>query len=143
MNCLGRVVLILMFLLLVRLLLLVLMLVAMMLTPPTPLSYLLCSSFCPLCLQLLMSSTRASLTMRSPCWRESSTPCTSSARRGGDHLGVASSVMTRPTSSPTTLRGRNLTPSTSMTTPSRTTTAKATTRRSTVLKTRRRRSFKR
>jgi Sec-independent protein secretion pathway component TatC len=43
MNCLGRVIQIMMLLLLVRLLLLVPMLVAMMLTPPTPLSHLLWS----------------------------------------------------------------------------------------------------
>jgi hypothetical protein len=71
--------------------------VAMMLTPPAPLSYLLWSLPCPLWLHLLMSSTRASLTMRSPYWRESSTPYTSSTRRGGDHLGATLSAVTPPT----------------------------------------------
>jgi hypothetical protein len=47
----------------------------------------------------LMSSTRASLTMRLPCWQESFVPCTSSARRGGDHPWVASNAVTPPTSS--------------------------------------------
>jgi hypothetical protein len=46
----------------------VLVLVAMWLTPPTLLTHLLWSLFCLLCLQLLMSSMRASLTTRSPCW---------------------------------------------------------------------------
>jgi hypothetical protein len=55
-------------LLLVRLLLLVLMLVAMWLTPPILLTHLLWSLFYLLYLQLLMSSTRASPMMRSPCW---------------------------------------------------------------------------
>jgi hypothetical protein len=55
-------------LLLVRLLLLVLVLVAMWLTPPILLIHLLWSLLCPLCLQLLMSSMRASPMMRSPCW---------------------------------------------------------------------------
>jgi hypothetical protein len=67
MNCLGRVVLILMLLLLVRHLLLMLVLVAMMLMPTTPLSHLLWSLLCSLCLQLLMSSTRASPMTRSSC----------------------------------------------------------------------------
>jgi hypothetical protein len=58
---------IMMLLLLVRLLLLVLVLVAMMLTPPTPLSHQLWCLSCPFWLQLLMSSTRASPTTRSPC----------------------------------------------------------------------------
>jgi hypothetical protein len=71
--------------------------------------------FCPLCLQLLMSNMRASLMMRSPYWRESSMPCTSPARRGGDHLGAASSAVTPPTSSLTARRGRDLTPPTSTT----------------------------
>jgi hypothetical protein len=84
MNCLGRVVRTMMLLLLVRLFLLVLMLVAMWLTPPTLLTHLLWSLPYPLCPQLLMSSTRASPMTRSPCWRETSEPCTSSARRG-DH----------------------------------------------------------
>jgi uncharacterized integral membrane protein len=68
MNYLGNVVLTMMLLILVSLLLLVLVLVAMMLTPPTPLSHLLWSLLCPLWLQFLMSSTRASQMMRSPCW---------------------------------------------------------------------------
>jgi hypothetical protein len=113
------------------------MLVATMLTPPAPLSHLLWSLPCPPCLQLLMSSTRASPTMRSPCWRESFAPCTSSVRRG-DHLGAASSAVTPPTSSPTAPRGRSSTPPTSMTTPSRTTTSRVMTRRSTASGTRRR-----
>jgi hypothetical protein len=70
MNYLGKVVQIIMLLLLVRLLLLVLVLVAMMITPPTPLSHLLWSLLCLLWPHLLMSSTRASSTMRSPCWQK-------------------------------------------------------------------------
>jgi hypothetical protein len=143
MNCLGRVVLILMLLLLVRLLLLLLMLVAIMLIPPTPLSHLLWSLLYLLCLQLLMSSTRASSMTRSPCWRGSFVPCTNSVRRGGDHRGAASSVVTLPTSSPTTPRGRSSTPLTSTTTPSGTATTMTMTRRSTASGTRRRRSFRR
>jgi hypothetical protein len=46
----------------------VLVLVAMWLTPPTLLTHLLWSLLCPPCVQLLMSSTRASQTTRSPCW---------------------------------------------------------------------------
>jgi hypothetical protein len=76
-----------------------------------------------------MSSTRASPMTRSLCWQESSEPCTSSTRRGGDHLGATSSAMTSPTSSPTTPRGRSLIPPTSMTTSSRTTITRATIRR--------------
>jgi uncharacterized integral membrane protein len=110
MNYLEKVVRIMMLLSLVKLLLLVLVLVAMMLTPPTPLSHLLWSLSCPLWLQLLMSSMRASPTTRSPCWRGSSDPCTSSARRGGDHRGATLSVATPPTSSPTTPSGRSSTP---------------------------------
>jgi hypothetical protein len=67
-NCLEKDVPTMMFLLLVTLLLLVLVLVAMMLTPPTPLSHPLWSLLCPLWLQLLMSSTRATPMTRSPCW---------------------------------------------------------------------------
>jgi hypothetical protein len=59
-----------------------------------------------------MSSTRASPTMKSPCWRESSELCTGSARSGGDLLGAASSAATPPTSSPIAPRGRSLTPPT-------------------------------
>jgi hypothetical protein len=66
--------------------------------------------------------------MRSPYWRGSPEPCTISARRGGDHLGVASSEATPPTSSPTAPRGRSSTPPTGMTTPSGTTIARAMTR---------------
>jgi hypothetical protein len=124
-------------LLLVRFWLLVLVLVVMMLTPP-PLFHLLWSLSCPLWLQLLMSSTRASLTMRTPCWRESSAPCTSSTRRGGDHLGVLASAATPPTSSPTVPRGRSSTPSISMTTTTEMTTARVTIRRRTASGTRRR-----
>jgi hypothetical protein len=71
-------------------------------------------------------------TTRLPSWRGSSEPCTSSARRGGDHIGAASSAVTPPTSSLTTPRGRSSTlPPTSTNTSSRTTTARAMTRRST------------
>jgi hypothetical protein len=49
--------------------------------PPTLLTHLLWSLPCPLWPQLLMSSTRTSLTMRLPCWQESSVSCTYSARR--------------------------------------------------------------
>jgi hypothetical protein len=88
-----------------------------------------------------MSSTRASPMIRSSCWRESSSPCISYARRGGDHLEAASSAVTPPTSSPTAPRGRSSTPPpTSTTTPSRMTTARATTRRSNTSGTRRRSS---
>jgi hypothetical protein len=91
-----------------------------------------------------MSSTRALPMMRLPCCQESSEPYTSSSRRGGDHLGAASSAMTPPTLSPTAPRGRSLTPPTSMMTPTRMTPAKrAITRRSTASETRRRRSSKR
>jgi hypothetical protein len=142
MNYLGRVVLILMPLLLVRHLLLMLVLVAMMLTPTTPLSHLLWSLLCSLCLQFFMSSTRASPMTRSPYWRESSAPYTSSARRG-DHLRDASAVATPLTSSLTAPRGRRLTPPTSTTTSSGTTTVGAMTRKSTMSGTRRRRSSRR
>jgi hypothetical protein len=144
MSCLEKVVLTMMLLLLVRLLLLVLMLVTMWLTPPTLLTHLLWSLLCLSCLQLLMSSMRASQMMRSPCWRESSVPCTNSARRGGDLLGAASSVATPPTSSLTAPRGRSSTPPpTSTTTPSGMTTARAMIRRSTAPGTTSRRSSKR
>jgi hypothetical protein len=116
MNCLEKVVRIMMLLSLVKLLLLVLVLVTMMLTPPTPLSHLLCSLSCPLWLQLLMSSMRASPITRSPCWRGSSEPCTSSTRRGGDHRGATSSAATPPTSSLTSPSGRSSTPSSTSTT---------------------------
>jgi hypothetical protein len=106
----GRVVRTIMLLLLVRLLLLVLILVAMLLTPPTLLTHLLWSLPCPLWLQLLMSSTRASLTTRSPCWRESSASCIGSAGRGGDHRGATLSAATPPTSSLTAPSGRSSTP---------------------------------
>jgi hypothetical protein len=110
-------------------------------TPPTPLSHLLWSLSCPLWPRLLMSSTRGPPSMRSPCWQGSFTLCTSSTRRGGDHLGAASSAATPPTSWPTALRGRSLTPPpTSMTVPSGTTTTRVTTRRSTTSRTRRRSS---
>jgi hypothetical protein len=63
-----------------------------------------------------------------------------SIRRGGDHLGAASSAMTPPISSLTALRGRSSTPpSISTTTPSGMTTARATIRRSIASGTRRRR----
>jgi hypothetical protein len=74
---------------------------------------------------LLMSSNRTSPTMRSSRWRESFVPCTSFARRGEDHLGVALSVATPPTSSPNVPRGRSSTPLTNTTTPSGTTIARA------------------
>jgi hypothetical protein len=97
-------------------------------------------------LELLISSMRASPTMRSPYWRENSELCIGSARRGGDLLGAASSAATPPTSSPTAPIGRSSThPPTSMTTPSGTTTVRAMIRRSTASGTRRRRrrSFRR
>jgi hypothetical protein len=95
------------------------------------------------CLQLRMSSTRASPTMRSPCWRGSFVLCTGSARRG-DLLGASLSAATPPTSSSTAPRGRSLTPpQTSTTTLSRMTTAMVTTRRSTASVTRRKRSSRR
>jgi hypothetical protein len=97
-------------------LLLLLMLVAMLITPPTLLTHLLWSLSCPLWPQLLMSSTRASPMTRSPCWRGSSALCTGSVRRGGEHRGAASGVMTPPNSSPTTPSGRSSTPLTSTTT---------------------------
>jgi hypothetical protein len=122
----------------------VLALVAMMLTPP-PLSHLLYSLSCLLWLQLLMSSTRASLTTKLPCWQGSFAPCTSSARRGGGHPGATSSAATPPTSSPTASRGRSPTPPTSMTTPTRMTPATRATIRTTSASAtrRRRRSFRR
>jgi hypothetical protein len=114
-----------------------------MLTPPTLLSHLFWSLLCPLCIHLLRSSMRASQMMRSPCWQESFTPCTSSTRRGGDHPRAASSAATPSTSSPTAPRGSSSTPRpTSMTTPSGTTTIRVTTRRGTSSG-RRRRSFRR
>jgi hypothetical protein len=119
-----------------------LMVVAMMLTPPTP-SHLLCNLFCHLLLQLLMNSMRASPMMRMPCWKESCTSCTTSARRGG-HLRATLSVVTPPTSSPTIPRGRSSTPPTSMITPTETTPAtRATIRRSTTSEARRRRNSRR
>jgi hypothetical protein len=136
---LGKVILTMMLLLLVRLLLLVLILVAMMLTPSTPLSHLLWSLPCPLLLQLLMNSTRASPMIRSSCWLGSSEPYTSSVRRGVDHLGDASSAVTPPTLSPITPRGRSSTPPTSTTTSSGMTIARVMIR-STAFGTRRRSS---
>jgi hypothetical protein len=128
---------------LVRLLLLVLLLMAMILTLPTLLSHLLWSLSCPLWLQLWMNSMRASPMMRLPCWQGSSTPYTSSTRRGEDHPGAASSAATPPTSLPTAPRGRSSTHPTSMTTPTRTTpVTRMTTRRTTASETRRR-SFRR
>jgi hypothetical protein len=95
------------------------------------------------CLQLLMSSTRASQMTRSPCWRESFVPCTSSARRG-DLLRVASSAATPPTLSPTAPRGRSSTPPTSTTTTTEMTPAtRVGARRSTAPGTRRKRSSRR
>jgi hypothetical protein len=46
----------------------VLVLVAMWLTPSTLLTHLFWSLLCLPCVQLLMSNTRASPMMRSPCW---------------------------------------------------------------------------
>jgi hypothetical protein len=110
----------------------------MMLTPPTPLSHPLWSLPCLIWSQLLMSNTRASPMTRLPCWRGSTEPFFSSTRRGGDHLGAASSAVTLPTSSPSAPRGRSSTPPpTSLTTPSRTTPARVTTRRSMASRTRR------
>jgi hypothetical protein len=97
------------------------MLVAMWLTPATLLTHLLWSLLCLPCVQLLISSTRASPTMRLPCLRGSSELYTGSARRGGDLLGAASSAATPPISSPTAPSGRSLTPPTSTTTITRTT----------------------
>jgi hypothetical protein len=48
-------------------------------------------------------------------WVGSSTPCTGSTRRGGDHRGAALSAVTPPTSSPTAPSGRSSTPPTSKT----------------------------
>jgi hypothetical protein len=135
-----------MLLILVRLLLLLLMLVVMMLTPPTPLSHLLWSLLYLLWSQLLMSSMRASPTMRSPCWRESFVPCTSSARRGGDLLGGYFECVDTShfiADCPKRKKLDSSSPPTSMTTPSGMTTAWETTRRSTALGTRRRRNSRR
>jgi hypothetical protein len=104
MSSLGRVVRTMMHLLLVRLLLLVLVLVAMWLTPTNTtdspaLEFALSS------LYVASDEQYESIpTTRSPCWRESSARCISSARRGGDLLGADLSAATPPTSSPTALR---------------------------------------
>jgi hypothetical protein len=144
MNCLGRVIQTMMLLLLVRLLLLVLVFVAIWLTPPTLLTHLLWSLPCPLWPQLLMSSTRSFLMMRSPCWRKSSMPYTGFARRGGDHRGAALSATTPSTSSPTAPSGRSSTPPTSTTTTiEMTPVTRARARRSTASGTKRRRSSRR
>jgi hypothetical protein len=109
--------------------------------PQTLLTHLLWSLLYLPYVQLLMSSTRASPTTRSPCWQGSSARCTYSARRGGGLLGAVSSVVTPPTSSPTAPRGRSSTPPTSTTTTIGTTQAtRARVRRSTTSGTRRRRS---
>jgi hypothetical protein len=94
-------------------------------------------------LQLLMNSMRACLTMRLPCWQGSSGSCTSSTRRGGDHLGASSNAVTPPTLSPTAPRGRSFTPQISMTTTTGTATTRTTRRRSTASGTRRKRSSRR
>jgi hypothetical protein len=60
--------------------------------------------------------------MRLLCWQGSSLPCTSYARRGGDHPGAALSVVTPLISSPIAPRGRSSSPPTSMTTQTETTT---------------------
>jgi hypothetical protein len=97
---------------------------------------------CHLLLYLLKNNTRASPTMGFLCWQESSAPCTSFTRRGGGHLGAASSVVTPPTSSLTATRGRSSTPPTSTTTPTEMTLAtRVTTRRSITAEIRR--SFRR
>jgi hypothetical protein len=70
MSCLGRVVRTMMFLLLVRLLLLVLVLVVMWLTPATLLTHLLWSFLYLPCVQLQMSSTRASRRQERPTGEE-------------------------------------------------------------------------
>jgi hypothetical protein len=115
----------------------------MMLTPPT-LSHLLWSLPCLLWLQLLMSSTRASPMTRLSCWKGSSVPYTSFARRGGDHPGAASSAETPLTSSLIVPRERSSTPPISMTMPTGTTPAtRAIIRRRTASETRRRRSSRR
>jgi hypothetical protein len=89
-------------------------------------------------------STRASPMTRSPYWRGSSMPCTSSARKGGDHRGVASSAMIPPTSSPIAPSTRSQTPPTSTTTTTGMTLAtRVTKRRSTASRTTRRRSSRR
>jgi hypothetical protein len=112
--------------------------------PPTLLTHLLWSLLCLPYVQLLMSSTRASSTTRSPCWRGSFARCTGSARRGGGLLGAASSAATPPTSSPTAPTGRSSTPPTSTTTTTGMTLAtRVRVRRSTASGTRRRRSSKR
>jgi hypothetical protein len=98
---------------------------------------------CLPCVQLLMSSTRASLMTRSPCWRGSSAHYTDSARRGGGLLGAASSAVTPPTSSPTTPRGRSSTPPISTTTTTGMTLVTRKRARSTASGTRRRRSSRR
>jgi hypothetical protein len=83
-------------------------------------------------------------TTRLLCWQQSSVPCTSSTRRGGDHPEASSSAVTPLTSSQIAPRGRSLSPPTSMTTPSEMTTAtRATIKRRTALETTIRRSFKR
>jgi hypothetical protein len=144
MSCIERVIRTMMLLLLVRLLLLVLVLVAMWLTPQTLLTHLLCSLFCIPCVQLLMSSTRASPTTRSPFWRGSSALCTNFIGRGGGLLGAASSAVTPLTSLPTAPRGRSLTPPTSTTTTTGMTPATSVrVRRSTTSGTTRRRSYRR
>jgi hypothetical protein len=87
-----------------------------------------------------MSSTRASPTMRSPYWQESSVLCTGFVRRGGDRRGTTLSAATPPTSSSTAPSGRSSTPPTSTTTATGTTPAiKARARRSAASGTRRRR----
>jgi hypothetical protein len=69
---------------------------------------------------------------------------TSSTRRGGDHPRAALSATTPPTSSPTAIRGKSLTPLKSTTTPTgMTTTTKMTTSRRTALETTTRRSPRR
>jgi hypothetical protein len=143
MSCLERIVQTMMNLLQVRLLLLVLMLVAMWLIPPTLLTHLLWSLLCLPCVQLLMSSTRASPTMRSPCWQESSELCTGSASRGGGLLGAALSAATPPTSSPTAPRGKSLTQTSTTTITGTTPATRVRSRRSTALGIRIKRSSRR
>jgi hypothetical protein len=103
---------------------------------PPMLSHLLWSLPCLLWLQLLMSSMRASPMMRLLCWQGSSVPCTSFAKRGGDHPRASSSVATPLTSSSIAPRGRSSTPPTSKTTPTGMTIAtRAITRRKPTLET--------
>jgi hypothetical protein len=77
---------------------------------------------------------------RHPYWRESSTLCTCSTWRGGDHRGATSCAATPTTSASTTPSGRSMTPRTStITTTGMTPSTRAGAKRSTASGTRRRR----